>query len=48
MNKHIPKYIMHNAIVKKHLVRHGYTDIPNLNTNWYFDINKRIIVVEGT
>ena len=44
----IPKYVIHNAIVKKHLMRHGYTDIPSLNNDWYVDMNKRIIVVEGT
>jgi len=45
--KHLPKYVVHGAIVKKHLIRHGYSNIPTLNDNWYFDTNKRIIVVEG-
>lgn len=44
----IPKYVIHGAIVKHHLMKHGYTDIPSLNNDWYFDMDRRIIVVEGT
>ena len=46
-NKHIPKHIMHNAVIKHHLFKHGYYDVPSsLENNWYFDINKRVIVRE--
>ena len=46
--KRIPKYILHGASVKHNLMLCGYTDIPSLNDNWYFDIDKRTIVLEGT
>jgi len=47
MNK-IPKYILHYSILRHHLIKQGFNDvIPTLNDNWYFDINKRTIVLEG-
>lgn len=46
-NKRIPKYIIHNSIITHHLFKHGFYDAPSsLKENWYFDINKRIIVSE--
>lgn len=48
MYKHIPKYILHHSIVQHHLIKQGLTDAPrSLDDNWYFDINKRVIVSEG-
>lgn len=48
MNKHIPKYVLHNAAIKHHLIRHGFYSPPSsLKDSWYFDINTRKIVIEG-
>jgi len=48
MFKPIPKYILHHSIVQHHLIKHGLSNAPSsLNDNWYFDINKRVIVLEG-
>jgi len=44
--KNIPKYIIHHAALKKHLMRHGYSDIPNLKDTWYYNINTHTIVLE--
>ena len=47
MYKHIPKYIMHQGVMSHHLFKHGFNDAPSsLKDNWYFDINKRVIVQE--
>jgi len=44
----IPKYIIQNAQIKHHLIKHGFNSPPSsLKENWYFDIDKRIIVIEG-
>ena len=48
MYKHIPKYILHHSIVVHHLIKQGFNDVtPTLKDNWYFDIDKRTIVIEG-
>lgn len=47
MCKCIPKYILHHSIVSHHLIKQGFDNAPsNLKDSWYFDINKRIIVLE--
>lgn len=49
MYKHIPKHILHSSIMQHHLIKHGFYDAPSSSKdNWYFDINKRIIVLEKT
>lgn len=48
MRKPIPKHIMHSNIITHHLFKQGFYDVPSsLKENWYFDINKRVIVLEG-
>jgi len=47
MYKHIPKYILHHSIITHHLIKQGFNvDTVDLNGNWYFDIDKRVIVLE--
>ena len=49
MYKHIPKYVIHRSIVQHHLIKQGFNGVPSsLKDNWYFDINKRVIVLEGS
>ena len=45
----MPKYILHYSTVQHHLIKQGLNnDAISLNDNWYFDMNKRTIVVEGS
>ena len=46
-NKHIPKYIIQQSNITHHLLKHGFNDVtPTLKDTRYFDIEKRIIVLE--
>ena len=43
----IPKYIIHNARIKRHLIKHGFNEPPNsLKDVWYYDINLHKIIIE--
>ena len=43
----IPRYVIHNAIIKHHLIKHGFNNPPSsLKDVWYYDITLHKIIVE--